>query len=254
MNIIRPYLRVVAGFFAGMFTWLAIVSLIQLDIGLLVFVLLFAAGLWYLAVGRLIRDHFARIKADKDALAARAQAGHEAFLAGDTDAAFAAPPEPPARKPIRKGVVAASLVAAALLLIGIIGDISNGLDSTSSGTTSSTAATAVPTAPGVWPPVPAEPGPNTQQPALPPVAAGSAAPAQALMPNVMCMNLQTAQDTIQEAGVFYSRSQDATGKGRMQVSDRNWVVVGQSPAPGTSIGDGDAMLSVVKHGEPGDCS
>ncbi|MCL2535025.1 MAG: hypothetical protein FWE39_12755 [Nocardiaceae bacterium] len=254
MNIIRPYLRVVAGFVAGVCTWLAIVSLVQLDITSVVIFLLFAAGLWYLAVGRPIRDHLARIKADNDALAARAQAGHEAFLAGDTDAAFAAPPEPPVRKPIRKGVVAASIVAAALLLIGIIGDISDGLDNTSSETTSSTAATAVPTAEGTLPLVQATPGPNTQQPVLPPAASGSAAPAQVLMPNVMCMNLQTAQDTIQDAGVHYSHSQDATGKRRMQVSDRNWVVVGQSPVPGTPIGEGDAMLSVVKYGEPGDCS
>jgi len=34
------------------------------------------------------------------------------------------------------------------------------------------------------------------------------------------MNLQDAQDLIQEQGVFYSRRQDATGRGRMQVMDR----------------------------------
>ncbi|MFC8045634.1 calcium-binding protein [Nocardia sp. NPDC057353] len=68
------------------------------------------------------------------------------------------------------------------------------------------------------------------------------------------MNLQDAQDTIQAAGVFFSRSVDATGKGRAQVMDRNWVVVGQTPAAGVPIGEGEAMLSVVKIGEPGDCS
>lgn len=253
MKIIRPYLRVVAGFFAGVCTWLAIVSLVQLDITSVVIFLLFAAGLWYLAVGRPIRDHFARVKAESDALAARAQSGHEAFLAGDTEAAFAPPPEPPARRPVRTGVVAASVAAAALVLMFIISDIGDGLDDTSSETTSSTAATAVPTARATLSPVQAAPDPNTQQPALPPVSAG-ATPATALMPNVTCMNLQAAQDTIQKAGVFYSRSQDATGRGRMQVSDRNWVVVEQIPAPGASIGEGDAMLSAVKYGEPGDCS
>lgn len=120
MNSISPYLRAVAGFFAGMCTWLAIASLVQIDIASVVIFLLFAAGLWYLAIGRPIRDHFARIKAENDALAARAQSGHEAFLAGDTAAAFAPPPEPPARKPIRKGVVAASVVAAVLLLMGVM--------------------------------------------------------------------------------------------------------------------------------------
>ena len=68
------------------------------------------------------------------------------------------------------------------------------------------------------------------------------------------MNLQAAQNAIQEAGVFYSRSNDASGKGRNQIIDSNWTVVSQSPAAGTPIGEGDAMLSVVKIGEPGDCS
>jgi hypothetical protein len=84
----------------------------------------------------------------------------------------------------------------------------------------------------------------------PPVAETAS---EATMPAVVCMNLQTAQDLIQTAGVFYSRSEDATGRGRSQVVDRNWVVVAQRPAPGTPIGEGDAVLSVVKVGEPTDC-
>ncbi|NLG56203.1 MAG: hypothetical protein GX542_11250 [Rhodococcus sp.] len=74
------------------------------------------------------------------------------------------------------------------------------------------------------------------------------------MPDVTCTNLQVAQDRIQAAGVFFSRSEDATGAGRMQVMDRNWVVVSQQPAAGELIAEGDAVLSVVKIGEPGDCS
>lgn len=74
------------------------------------------------------------------------------------------------------------------------------------------------------------------------------------MPNVVCMNLQAAQDFIQsETGVFYSRSEDATGAGRSQLIDSNWIVVAQRPAPGTPIGEGDAVLSAVKLGEPNDC-
>ena len=75
----------------------------------------------------------------------------------------------------------------------------------------------------------------------------------ARMPNVVCMNLQAAQDKIQEAGVFYSRSKDASGQGRMQVLDRNWIVVAQTPDPGTPISEGDAVLSVVKNDEPNSC-
>jgi hypothetical protein len=74
-----------------------------------------------------------------------------------------------------------------------------------------------------------------------------------LMPDVICMDLQYAQDTIQDAGVWYSRSVDATGQGRMQVMDRNWTVVGQEPAAGTPIGEGEAVLSVVKDNEPSAC-
>jgi hypothetical protein len=76
---------------------------------------------------------------------------------------------------------------------------------------------------------------------------------QAIMPDVVCLDLQTAQDTIQEAGVFFSRSHDATGDDRMQLLDSNWQVVAQTPAPGTPIGELEAVLDVVKYGEPSPC-
>jgi PASTA domain-containing protein len=82
---------------------------------------------------------------------------------------------------------------------------------------------------------------------------GGNSPEDQLMPDVVCMNLQDAQDEIQDHGVFFSGSVDATGQGRNQVIDSNWIVVDQSPAPGTPIGEGDAELSVVKSGEPTDC-
>ena len=70
----------------------------------------------------------------------------------------------------------------------------------------------------------------------------------------MFMDLQDAQDPIQEQAVFLSRSQDATGGGRSQVIDSNWQVVSQFPATGTPIGEGDAMLDVVKYGESSPCA
>ena len=78
---------------------------------------------------------------------------------------------------------------------------------------------------------------------------GGTSPEDFLMPNVICMNLQEAQDKIQDHGVFYSRSRDATGRNRSQFIDRNWIVVKQSPAVGKTIGEGDAILSAVKIGE-----
>ena len=78
---------------------------------------------------------------------------------------------------------------------------------------------------------------------------GGNSPEDFLMPNVVCMNLQEAQDEIQDHGVFYSRSRDASGRNRSQFNDSNWVVIKQSPAPGKEISEGDAMLTVVKIGE-----
>jgi beta-lactam-binding protein with PASTA domain len=73
------------------------------------------------------------------------------------------------------------------------------------------------------------------------------------MPNVVCMNLQEAQDTIQAAGVFFSTSHDATGQGRSQMVDSNWQVVSQNPAAGATIGEGEADLGAVKYGEASPC-
>lgn len=91
--------------------------------------------------------------------------------------------------------------------------------------------------------------------APPPVATPAAAPAAvpAMMPDVVCMNLQDAQDTIQAAGVFFSRSADATGAGRRQVVDSNWIVVDQTPSAGSPFGEIEAVLSAVKIGEPSPC-
>lgn len=80
------------------------------------------------------------------------------------------------------------------------------------------------------------------------------APPASLMPDVVCMNLQDAQDYIQATtDVFLSLSEDATGAGRSQIIDSNWIVVSQRPSPGSPIGEGDAVLSVVKLEEPNDC-
>lgn len=143
-----------------------------------------------------------------------------------------------------------------LLLVGVTGcasDTDGGKSSAASTSSSaprstvSAAASSSPlrAAPSSAPPVTASSSPLE--------AAPNSAAAEAIMPNVVCMNLQTAQNTIQAAGVFYSRSSDATGRGRMQVNDRNWIVVSQTPAPGTPFGEGEAVLSVVKLDERNSC-
>lgn len=73
------------------------------------------------------------------------------------------------------------------------------------------------------------------------------------MPDVICLGLQAAQNEIQDHGVFFSKSVDATGAGRRQLWDRNWIVVAQDPEPGAPIGENEAVLSVVKTNEDNPC-
>lgn len=250
MKRIAPYLRVVAGMFAAIFLWMAFLYVIHGDVAGFLLMLGIGLGLGYLAVGKLIRDRRARLEAERTALAARAEAGHQAYLAGDP-AALSPPPDPTPRPPVRRGVVIAAAVAALFVVFGIVTDIQDGLEdpgepdpTTSAPQPAGASAPRTTTTP--------VPSPTTSA-AAPTTNVAHTAPT-AVMPDVTCMDLQAAQDTIQAAGVFYSRSIDATGRGRAQILDRNWVVVSQAPASGVLIGEGDVVLSVVKDGEPGDCS
>jgi len=66
------------------------------------------------------------------------------------------------------------------------------------------------------------------------------------MPDVVGMNLQAAQNKLQALKFFNLHSFDATGQGRLQVLDRGWVVVEQTPAAGTSVGSGRYIRLGVK--------
>lgn len=145
------------------------------------------------------------------------------------------------------GALGAGLAMTAVLTGCGSGDSSSAAPTTDAATTSAVAAPARSSENPA--PIPAV----TPASAAPAASSAPAVPTQVPMPNVMCMNLQAAQDLIQEQGVFFSRSADATGQGRRQVVDANWVVVGQTPAAGALIGEGEAVLSVVKIGEPSPC-
>lgn len=85
---------------------------------------------------------------------------------------------------------------------------------------------------------------------------GDAVPELGVMPEVVGRDLQWAQDTMQALDVSFADSYDATGDGRLQLHDANWVVVEQSPAPGTKLessGDSEIFVEfgVVKWGEAG---
>lgn len=84
-------------------------------------------------------------------------------------------------------------------------------------------------------------------------APGFEAPAQrGAVPDVVCMDLQLAQDKAQAAGFSQITSDDASGKHRSQFYDRNWVVVSQTPAPGTHAPSSSRLyVRVLAYGDPG---
>ena len=131
-----------------------------------------------------------------------------------------------------------------LLIAGALGSGSKKSDVSATATTAQTSATVASATSSTL-------STTTTAAAITPVPTTSAP--KALMPNVVCRNLQEAQDTIQRAGVFLSRSQDATGQGRHQILDKDWLVVQQSPSPGTPITENQPLLSVVKYGESNPC-
>ncbi len=70
------------------------------------------------------------------------------------------------------------------------------------------------------------------------------------MPDLIGTDLQGAQDAIQSLthlAVWYMDSTDLTGRDRMQVSDRHWVVCSSTPAPGTTFStDTEIDFGVVR--------
>ena len=75
-----------------------------------------------------------------------------------------------------------------------------------------------------------------------------------VMPNLRGADLQSAQDAVQELGVFFSTSTDLRGS-RLQVLDSNWIVCSSDPAPGTTVRgeegelEGSIDFGVVKRDE-----
>lgn len=89
---------------------------------------------------------------------------------------------------------------------------------------------------------------STTTAAAPPPAA--AAPKTCTVPNVVGMVHQYAQDTMQAAGLYLLLEQDATGRGRMLVLDRNWETTAQSVAAGQVVDCSTVItLSAKKIGE-----
>lgn len=57
------------------------------------------------------------------------------------------------------------------------------------------------------------------------------------VPDVVGIDHQLAQDTMQAAGLYNLAEEDATGQGRMLLFDRNWTVVSQDPPAGAMVNE-----------------
>ena len=80
---------------------------------------------------------------------------------------------------------------------------------------------------------------------------GSLVAVEGEMPRVVCKDLQAAENIMRQAGFANVSVRDGSGKNRLRLLDRDWVVIAQSvpggsrPDPGTQI-----VLTAVQFGEP----
>jgi beta-lactam-binding protein with PASTA domain len=80
---------------------------------------------------------------------------------------------------------------------------------------------------------------------------GEAAVEKGIVPDVVCLDLQEAQDAMRGAGFFVVIAKDGLGGRRYPLVDRNWIVLGQSAKAGSSPEKSATIqLTVVKFGEP----
>lgn len=139
-------------------------------------------------------------------------------------------PKPPAKPK------AGPIVAVVVAVLAVIGLVNSGDDDPAPSSTDT------PAAAGAAP----EAGAIEPEAALP----GDGSAAVAVVPDVVGMNHQLAQDTLQASGFYLLHEEDATGQGRMLIYDRNWEVVAQSVPAGSSVPLTQAItLSSKKIGE-----
>ena len=169
------------------------------------------------------------------------------------------PPAPPPKSSSTKILLIVGGVLAGLCLLGIIAAAIGGNKANEELQTVATGPTVTTIAPTTALALTTTVAPTTTVAAttLPPATVPATASAPATVPGTRRMpaipcgtDLQAAQDQVQsEAGIFKSRSQDATGQGRLQVIDRNWTVISHSPSAGTPITEDQPVFSVVKDEE-----
>jgi hypothetical protein len=136
-------------------------------------------------------------------------------------------------------------VVAALVVLAVLGSALGGNDdkNSSPAAASSTVQTAAPTT--SLPPAPTTPAPP------PPTSEAVPTGVDFAMPDLVGMDLQSAQNAVQSFGVFLSNSHDLLGS-RNQVVDSNWMVCDQNIPVGQQVtGDAEGLIDfgVVKREE-----
>jgi PASTA domain len=87
------------------------------------------------------------------------------------------------------------------------------------------------------------------RPAVPSEEAGGGGDA-AVVPDLVGLDHQLAQDTLQAEGFYLIDETDCSGEDRLLLWDRNWIVVEQDPPGGTNTSVDDTItLCSVKDGE-----
>jgi hypothetical protein len=80
---------------------------------------------------------------------------------------------------------------------------------------------------------------------------GSQTVENGVMPDVMCKDLQDAQDAIKKAGFRVVVAEDASGRKRSTFFGRDWIVISQSEAAGSKpTAFTKITLRVVRYAEP----
>ena len=161
------------------------------------------------------------------------------------DEVWVSPTSAKAKKPWYKSKTA--IVIGAIILLSAIGNAMNKEPQTAAPTVTVTADSSA-----VEPAAEATPEEST---AVEETPAAEETPAEAVaetfkMPSVVGMNLQDAQDLLQSLGSYVMDQEDASGRGRLQLLDRNWKVCTQDPGAGKSV-DISAVVTLgsVKLGE-----
>jgi hypothetical protein len=144
------------------------------------------------------------------------------------------------------------IVVAVIVVLGAIGSAMDEDTTTAARSTESTPTVATePVETPAAPTTEAAP-PSAQEPVVEAPPTVDAAPVvDFVMPNLVGVDLQTAQNTVQDNGVFLSVSHDLLGS-RNQALDSNWMVCTQNIAAGERVtGDveGQIDFGVVKRGE-----